>query len=496
MGIVQRDSIRIAVISYIGAGIGYLNKILLFTNFLTTEQVGLANILISIAAIYSQFSGLGMTGVAMRFFPYFKDKEKHHHGFLFWTSLISLFGFFLLTLIFVLFQSPIINFYSEKSPLLVEYSFYVIPLAFTTIYYNLLEVFLRSLMKTVVFSFINEIVLRLMISVSILLFAFKAVTFHEFVMIYVGVNCFATVILLVYMAYLKQLLFQPEWSSTTKRFFKIVLNFGSYLVLGNMSYILMNNIDALMVASMVGMKETGIYTTVFFISTVMLIPYRSLVRVASPLVAQFWKNREMKKMKELYNKVTLMNLISGCFLFLMLWVNIDNIFYFMPKEYAEGKYVFLFLGIGRLFDMATGINGIILVTSKKYKYDLLFTILLIGLMIGLNLAFIPEYGILGASFATMLVIILLNTLRILYIWKVFRLQPFDAKSLWMLLIGIVTFCIISFIPPIVNIYVDMVIRSIICFVLYVAPLLLFKISDEVNKSAVKTLKVVGIKINL
>lgn len=496
MGIVQRDSIRITVISYVGAGIGYLNKILLFTNFLTAEQVGLANILISIAAVYSQFSGLGMTGVTIRFFPYFKDKEKQHHGFLFWTSLLSLFGFLLLTLIFVLFKEPIIQFYSEKSPLLVEYSFYVIPLALATVYYNLLEVFLRSLMKTVVFSLINEIVLRLMISASILLFAFKLVSFHEFVMIYVGVNCSATVILLVYMAYLKQLLFKPEWSSTTKRFFKIVLNYGSYAVLGNMSYILMNNIDALMVASMVGMKETGIYTTVFFIATVMLIPYRSLARVASPLVSQFWKNREMKKMEELYKKVTLMNMIAGCFLFLGLWVNIDNIFHFMPEEYADGKYVFLFLGIGRLFDMATGINGIILVTSRKYRYDLLFTILLIGLMIGLNLAFIPQYGIIGASFATMLAIIVLNTLRILYIWNVFGLQPFDTKGIWILLIGGFTFGVIWFIPPMINVYADMFIRSIVCVILFAVPVIWLKLSSEVNENASKLLKMIGIKINL
>ncbi len=496
MGIVQRDSIRITVISYLGAGIGYLNKILLFTNFLTAEQVGLANVLISIAAVYSQFAGLGMTGVTIKFFPYFKDKEKHHHGFLFWTSLIALFGFLLLTLVFVLFQSPILQFYSEKSPLLVEYSFYVIPLALATVYYNLLEIFLRSLMKTVVFSLINEIVLRVMISVSILLFAFKLVTFHEFVMIYVGVNCSATVILLVYMAYLKQLLFKPEWSSTTKRFFKIVLTYGSYAILGNMSYILINNIDALMVASMIGLADTGVYTTVFFMATVMTIPYRSIVRVVSPLVAQCWKKREMDKMLSLYKKVTLMNLIIGCFLFMGLWVNIDTIFSFMPEEYAKGKYVFLFLGLGRLFDMAAGINGFILVTSKKYRYDLILALLLIATTVGMNLLFIPHYGITGAALAAMIAIITINLVRILFILKAFKIQPFDIKSVWTILISVFTLGVIYFIPPILNVYADMIIRSLICFILYAVPVLGLKLSEEVNENASKIMKLLGIKINL
>jgi len=496
MGIVQRDSIRITVISYLGAGIGYLNKILLFTNFLSAEQVGLANILISVAAIYAQFSALGMPGVTLRFFPYFKDKEKQHHGLLFWTSLVSLFGFLIITLLFFLFNPTIVSYYSEKSPLLVDYFFYLIPLGLATVYYNLFEVFLRSLMKTVVPTIINELVLRILITLSISLYALNIVSFHEFVMIYVGVNCSATLILLIYMAFLKQLLLKPEWSNVTKRFFKIVINFGLFAILGNMSYILMNNIDALMVASMLGLSDTGVYTTVFFIATVMLIPYRSLARVASPLVAQFWKNREMQKLHDLYKKVTLMNMIAGCFLFLGLWVNIDNIFHFIPKEYYSGKYVFLFLGLGRLFDMATGINGIILVTSKKYRYDLLFTILLIGVMIVLNLLFIPKYGIEGAAFATMLSIITLNTLRITYIWSVFGMQPFDLKSAWVILIGIFTLGVIYFIPPILNVYADMIIRSLICLLLYAVPILWLKLSDEVNENAAKIFKMVGIKINL
>ena len=191
-----------------------------------------------------------------------------------------------------------------------------------------------------------------------------------------------------------------------------------------------------------------------------------------------------------------MNMIAGCFLFLGLWVNIDSIFHFIPKEYASGKYVFLFLGIGRLFDMATGINGIILVNSKKYRYDLLFTILLIGVMIGLNLLFIPQYGIEGASFATMLSIIILNTLRLFYIWNVFGMQPFNLKALWAFFIGGFTFGVMYFIPSLKNVFADLALRSVLCLVLYAVPVLWLKLSEEVNENAGKMLKLVGIKINL
>ena len=495
MGIVQKDSIRITVISYIGAGIGYLNKILLFTNFLTAEQVGLANILINISVVYAQFSALGMPWVTLRFFPYFNDKSKQHHGFLFWVIFLSLLGFLIVTLFFFIFQSTIINHYTENSPLLVEYALYIIPLGFATMLYSLLDGYLRSLMKTIVPAFVNEIILRLLITICISLYALKLVTFHEFVIIYLALNCSAAFILLAYTAFLKQLLLKPQWSTIMKRLFRILINFGFFAILSNMSYILIANIDSIMVASMLGLKETGIYTTIFFITTVMLIPYRSLARVASPLVAQYWKNRQMDKMLDLYKKVTLMNMIAGCLLFIGLWVNIDNIFYFIPKEYAAGKYVFLFLGFGRLFDMISGVNGIILVTSKKYRYDLLFAILLIVLVITMNLFFIPLYGITGAAIGAMLTLIIHNALRIFFILKTFKMQPFDIKSIWVILIGCLTYGILYFIPFISNAYLDIIVRSSLCLSLYIIPMYFLKISPEVNEYITNTLKRMNINLN-
>ena len=493
MGIVQRNSVKITIISYIGVVIGYFNKILLFPNFLSPEQVGLANILINIAVVYAQFSAFGMPWITLRFFPYFNDKSKQHHGFLFWALFLSLLGFLIITFIFLIFQPAIINYYTKNSPLLVEYGLYIIPLALATILYNLFDGYLRSLMKTVVPTIVNEIILRLLITVSISLYALKWVTFHEFVMIYLAFNCSAALILVLYTGFLKQLLIKPEWNTILKRLWPILLNFGFYSILSNMSYILMSNIDSIMVASMLGLKETGIYTTIFFIAAVMLIPYRSLVRVASPLVAQYWKNREMKKMDELYKKITLINMILGCLLFLGLWINIDNIFSFIPKDYASGKYVFLFLGIGRLVDMVTGVNGIILVTSKKYRYDLIFAFFLIALIVIMNLFFIPLYGIIGAAISTMLTLIILNILRIFFILKIFNMQPFDTKSIWVLLISGVTLAIMYFIPFLVNTYVDIFIRSSLCFLLFMTPVYFLKLSEETNVYINNILKMAGIK---
>src|SRR5947207_3374598 len=48
MGIVQRQSIKSSIATYIGVAIGYLNFVILYPRFLSTDQVGLIRVLVSV----------------------------------------------------------------------------------------------------------------------------------------------------------------------------------------------------------------------------------------------------------------------------------------------------------------------------------------------------------------------------------------------------------------------------------------------------------------
>ena len=104
MGIVKRNSITITILSYLGIVVGYVNKILLFPNFLSEEQVGLANILVSMAVMYAQFSAMGINSTIVKFFPFFRTPDRRHNGFFFWTALGVSLGFVLFTTLFLIFR--------------------------------------------------------------------------------------------------------------------------------------------------------------------------------------------------------------------------------------------------------------------------------------------------------------------------------------------------------------------------------------------------------
>lgn len=481
MGIVQRESIKLTVVSYIGAALGYVNKILLFTNFLSPNQVGLANILTNISVVYAQFSALGMIGAVLRFFPFFDEREKKHHGFLFWIGIVIMVGFLVTSFFFFFFKSSVMHYFGNNSPLLVEYYYYLIPLALSTVYFNFLDAYVRSLLKTVISTVLNEFISRIMVTVCVSLYALKLVDFHQFVILYIISNCILTLLLLCYVLYLKQLFIMPVRSIRFKRFFKILIVYGMYSILGILGASIINNVDSLMVASTLSLGLAGIYTTIFYISTVMIFPYRSIQKISQPLIARYWKERDMGSMETLYKKTSLVNMITGGFLFLGLWINIDSIFKFMPPEYAVAKYAFFYLAIGRYFDLATGLNALITLTSKKFRYDLWFTLLLVTLTVLLNLIFIPKYGITGASIATMISLIVSNSLRLIFVQYFFKMQPFTYNCIWVLAVTLAAWGIVSVIPTASNKFVDMGVKSVAITILYGAGILFFRLSPDVNQ---------------
>jgi len=483
MGIVQRQSLNLTIVSYAGAALGFVNKVLLFTNFLTTAQVGLANVLMTVAIFYAQFAALGMTSIGIRFFPYFENKEKKHHGFLFWGNAIVFGGFVLVTIIFLLFKPLIVKHYSTESPMLVEYYNYLIPLAFSIVYFQFFDTYLRALLKTVVATFINEIFARILVTLCISLYAFKLIDFHQFVAIYVASNLLLTVILVVYVLYLKQLHIMPVRSPLFKRLFKAIMLYGIFTILSSIGGAIIRNIDTLMVTGMLNLSKAGIYTTIFSFPVLISLPFRSIQRATYPLIARFWRKKDLTSMADLYHKTTVITMVLGGILFLGIWVNLTSIFSFMPNDYSEGKYALLFLALATYVDMITGLNGIILVTSKMYRYDLWLMFLLIAVTIVSNLIFIPVYGITGAAIAAAVSVIINNLVRLLFVQYFFKMQPFGMNCVWVLVITALTWLVSLLIPQTGNRYINIAINSVIISVVYLTPILLLKLSPDVNKMA-------------
>ena len=202
MGIVQKDAFRTMVISYVGIVLGYVNKGLLFLIILTTEQIGLVNLLVTVGALFAQFANLGTIYSTWKFFPYFRNEDKKHHGFLPFILSIVWVGILLCTLVFILFRHEVQAMYAENSAAFSTYYFMVLPIGISTVLYLVVEMYLRALYKNTLAVFALEIGLRLSLTVLLGLLYTKVIDFNWFVILQSISYVVPVSIVAVYLIYL------------------------------------------------------------------------------------------------------------------------------------------------------------------------------------------------------------------------------------------------------------------------------------------------------
>lgn len=441
MGIIKREAFRATLISYAGLVLGYLNRFVLFILFLTTEQIGLLGLVLAVGLIFAQFSNLGMAYAVWRFQPFFINPEKRNYGFFQLAIYVNLVGVVLFSLIFYLLKEPICAYYVEKSALFIDYYYWTLPIGITVSFFLTMDNYLRNLHKNVISVVASELVVRIVTTVLICLFVWKQITFDQLLIIQSISYFLPLALLLAQLSRNRQVFWSVKDITVPNRFKRIIFSFSVYSYFNFIGVLLVVQLDTIMVASMLGLSEAGVFSIVINAVSGLQVPYRSLIRISSPFVSKYWKQRDMKAMQLLYARVSSIALVLGLLLFLMFWVNRNDIFGLLPMEYMDASPVFLLLAIGRLVDMYCGLNGSILITSKKFKSDLWFTGFLLTMVIILNLLLIPRFGIMGAAISTASAYVLYNIFRTLYLYKTYGLHPFKWNHLWILIGFIVVFAI-------------------------------------------------------
>jgi len=212
LGIIQKQSISGAIYSYIGVFLGFLIAGLLLPRLLLHNEVGLLRLLVSYSMLLAQFAILGMNTVTIKLFPYFRDHDRKHHGFLGLAVLISLIGFLFTTGIYLALHDYIITSSEAKSSLFIPYYYYVIPLFFFTMLFGVFDTYYRVLYNAVKGVIYKEVVQRVLVIISVLLFYFKIIDFHNMVILYTISMIAPTILLFLALIKDKQLFLIPDFT--------------------------------------------------------------------------------------------------------------------------------------------------------------------------------------------------------------------------------------------------------------------------------------------
>ncbi len=479
MGIIIKQSIKGSVWSYMGVLVGFVTTAYLFPNYLNTDTIGLFGLLLAWSVLFSQLASLGINGVTSRLFPYFRNKENGHNGFLFISGLTLIAGIVIFLAVFSFLSPILVESNLEKSNLFANYIYLIIPITFFTTFFTFFDVYNKLLYDAVFGTFLQEFLQRILILLATLLFVFKILTLHQFILVYAAAVSIKAVIIFILLIFKKEVNFKPRLNFIDKQLRKEMINVSAFSILAGFGSSIVFNIDKIIVNQMIDLGSTGVYTIAFFFGTLVIIPSRPLLKISGTIIAESWKSNNLSEISKIYSKSCLNQFIIGGLLFIGIWANIENIMQILGPEYYHGKWVIFFIGLGYLIDMMTGANSQIISFSRHYKIMLLFVVALIILVVVNNLIFIPIWGITGAAIASAFSMFLNNLMRYIYLLRKYNFQPFNYRFLLVALFLAIAYYT-SLIIPELMLVPDIAVRSICITTIYAILTVAFGVSEDVN----------------
>jgi len=480
LGIIQKQSISGTIYSYIGVLLGFITTGILYPQIFSTEEVGLLRILVSYSLLFAQIAGLGINTVTIKIFPYFRNYEKKHHGYLGLVLLITLVGLFISITAFLLLKSNILENGNAGSDLFTDYFYYIIPLIVATSLFYIFDTYYRVQYNAVKGIIYKEVIQRVLLLIVILLFFFGLLDFHQVVIFYTIALVLPSILLFLSLIYNKQLFLKVDFSFISSKLASQMVRIGAFGILASFSGVLAMTIDSIMVEKMLGLSSLGIYTVTFFFGSLILVPMRTMGKISSVIIADAWKANDIVTIDNIYKKSSISLTIIGLLLLLGIWANIDNVFNIIPIKYLPGKYVILIIGLASLTDLALGINPHIIVNSDYYRYLSYFIIVFAFLLIITNYLLIPTYGITGAAIATLISKLVYNFIKYIFLYYKYKLQPFTYKIFVLYLVGFFAYGVSTLLPQLSNFIIDIMLRSSIIIIVFALPVYYFKVSEDIN----------------
>ncbi len=483
MGIVLKQSFQNTLITYIGFAFGALNTLFLYTNFMDPKYYGLIQVILSASAVLMPLLAFGVPNTLVKFYSGF-EKEDEQDSFL---TLMLLLPFLLIlpvALISYLANDAIGNLLSRENPIVKDYVWYIFIIGMAMAYFEVFYAWARIRMKSVFGNFMKEIFCRVGQTVLLVLLMLQVITVDFFIKALMGFYVFRMLIMKLYAYSLRM----PKLSFDLPKNTKNILKYSALIIVGGSTAIILLEIDKVMINNFIKIENVAYYSVAGFIAMVIAVPSRSMHQITYPLTAEYLNKNDKASLENLYQKSSLTLFIVAGILFLLILLNLNDLYDMLPEDYRGGLMIVFWIGLAKVYDALLGNNNSILYNSDYYRSVLAFGVLLAIMAILFNLWLIPKYGLNGAAIASFSAFFIYNTAKLIYVRKKFNIGPFThdtVKVIALLLLIAVLFYYLQFpFHPILNI----TLKSLLMIAMYLGVLYRFKISEDVFGVLSKLLK--------
>lgn len=476
MGIVTSQSFKNTITTYLGFAIGAVNTLYLYVFFISDVHYGLISFLLSTANIMMPLMAFGVHNTIIKFYTTFKTKNSLN-------SFLTLMLFLPLALIIPIGLIGIVSYesiaaaLSQKNPIIADYIWYIYFAAIAMAYFEVFFAWSKTQMQTVFGNFMKEVFHRVGIMALLFCIYLEWITVDIFFVSVIGVYTLRMLIMMFYAFSIRLPVFKfhrlDRLPSILKYAFLII-------IAGSIATVILD-IDSFMLGLYIPIEKVAYYGVAIYIATVIVVPSRSMQQILQPLTAKYLNDKNKMALEDLYVRSSQTLFIIGGLIFLLIVLNINSLYETIPPQFSGGLVVVFLVSMAKLYDCLMGCNNVVLFNSDYYRVVLLFGVILTFLTIGLNMIFIPIYGINGSAFATFLAVSVYNTIKIYFVKRKFNMMPFtmDTGKVTLVIIGMVGlfyFWEFSF-HPLMNI----ALKSVLIALVYVLLVFRMNVSEDINE---------------
>lgn len=432
MGIVAKQSIQNTIYTYIGFLFGGLNTLFLFTSILDKTDYGTITYLMTAGNLLWPFLAIGLQNTIIKFYPSFTT-SKQQQVFFSWILLVPVATAALLYILYFFSKKYLLSPSFIESTLLFDHLGIVAVMGVATAYFELFYAWSKVHLKSVSGNFLAALFIRICISFLLMLVYFEWINVAQFIVALAACYIVRTVMMGILAHQTQPFQFHLQALDNTKK----IISYSCVILLASTIATYMLDLDKVMIEYFRPIEELPSYTIAIYIASVIAVPARALMQITSPLTASFMEKKDYSALKKLNKTSSLNGLIIAGSIAVLILSNTASFFALVPNNYTLYGEIVLCIAIAKVFDASLGVTNSILLNSEKYKWVLFFGIVILCLAITLNILLIPQYGIIGAAVATMLSYGIFNIIKLLFVRYYFKMQPFEAKTIF-------TFLFLSF----------------------------------------------------
>ena len=222
--------------------------------------------------------------------------------------------------------------------------------------------------------------------------------------------------------------------------FRELYSYSLPLMVNSLLYMLMGASDILMLGSMKGAAEAGVYRACIQFRPAFDIALVAFNAAAIHLYPVLLREGRRAEFNETYGTVIRITSAVAAILCVLFVLSPRDILSLLGPDFAVGARSMQYLALGLLFHGCVGSAGIVLIVTGHQRRETINAIIGVVVNIGLNLVLIPLFSTAGAAIATAVGLLAMNLSRIRDVKRLLQVETLRPSIMYSAALALLVGC--------------------------------------------------------